>query len=423
MNIFLKPPHQELIKELEAFAPRIERVDYICEDANIADAYIKTWAKTQHAMLQKRKPPRSVVQYLEKIESRGFTSEGILGTVSREIVKLLGSFGFLRHAVPKKYGGAAADVDPISLCVVRRALAEKSTLVDVMFAMQGLGSYPIAIAGSDKIRKEYLPEVAEGNRIAAIGITEPNAGSDMMAIETTAERTSAGYVINGVKTLISNAGIADFYCVFARTGERDGKPVLGAFVVDAKSPGLSLSRKIELVAPHPIGEITFKNVEIPAGNLLGKEDEGFSIAVSTLDLFRTSVAAAAVGMASRALKESLDHAADRKQFGRSLSDFQTVKFELAEMATLLAASELMVFHAAHQKAQGTPAVYPSMAKYYATETAQHIVDRAVQIHGGAGVVKGSAVERLYRSIRALRIYEGATEIQKIIIARHLLGRS
>jgi acyl-CoA dehydrogenase len=292
-----------------------------------------------------------------------------------------------------------------------------------MFAMQGLGSYPITIAGGDKLRKDYLGDVAKGNLIAAIGITEPNAGSDMMSIETSAQRTSNGFVLNGIKTLISNAGIADFYTVFARTGERDGRPTLGAFVVDAKSPGVSLSRKIELVAPHPIGELTFKNVEVPESHVLGKGDDGFAIAVDTLELFRTSVAAAALGMAARAVKETLDHTANRKQFGRQLSEFQTVKFELAEMATLLTTCELMVYHAATQKAAGDAGVYPSMAKYYVTETAQHIIDRAVQLHGGQGVIRGSAVERLYRSIRALRIYEGTTEIQKIIIARHLLGRS
>jgi acyl-CoA dehydrogenase len=421
MNFFLKPFHLELQKELDRFAHRIERVDYICEDASIADAYIKTWAKTQHAMVQKRRSSKTVIQYLKKIESRGFTSEGILGTVSREIVKLLGSFGFLKHCVPSKYGGVSARLDPLALCVIRRALGEKSTLVDVMFAMQGLGSCPITLAGSEALKKEILPDVARGKLIAAIAITEPNAGSDMMSIETTAQKKDNAYLLNGVKTLISNAGIADFYVVLARTGERDGKPALGAFVVDRASPGLSLSRKIELAAPHPIGEITFRNVEVPASNLLGKEDEGFTIVVDTLDLFRTSVGAAALGMATRALKEALDHTAVRRQFGRLLSDFQSVRFDLAEMATSLRASELMVFAAAHERAEGTAGPAASMAKLYATEAAQQIIDRAVQLHGGLGVVRGTPVERLYRSIRALRIYEGTSEIQKVIIARHLLG--
>ncbi|HLG42747.1 MAG TPA: acyl-CoA dehydrogenase, partial [Planctomycetota bacterium] len=279
------------------------------------------------------------------------------------------------------------------------------------------------IAGSEAQRKKWLRGVADGSLIAAIAITEPEAGSDMLSIETRAERTRGGYVLSGTKTLISNAGIADFYVVYARTAEGSARDrgALSAFLVDRKAPGLSLARKLELIAPHPIGELKFDKVQVPADQRIGKEGEGFDLAIRTLEVFRPSVGAAAVGMASRALKESLDHVGRRRQFGQLLSTFQGIKFKLADMATKLRASELMVFSAASSRARGGHGPEASMAKLFATEAAQEIIDDAVQIHGGMGVVRGSAVERLYRSIRALRIYEGTSEIQKIVIARSLTG--
>lgn len=423
MDAYLSPKHRALEKRVETFAERVEMVDYICEDANVADAYIKTWAKTQHAVLARRSAPKGVVQYLRKIESRGFTSEGILGTVSRELVRMLGAEGLLRYVVEARHGGYAPRIDPVALCLIRRSLARRSTLVDMLFTMQGLGSHAITLAGTDAARKRWLPGVADGSLIAAVAITEPEAGSDILSIETRADRTRSGYVLSGCKTLISNAGIADFYVVYARTAEGSSRDpeALTAFVVDRKSPGLSLARKLEVISPHPIGEIRLDKVAVPADHRIGKEGEGFELAMRTLDLFRTSVGAAAVGMASRALRESLDHAGRRKQFGRLLSDFQSIRFKLAEMATQLRAAELMVFSAAWEKARGRTGPESSMAKLFATEAAQHIIDEAVQIHGGMGVVRGSAVERLYRGIRALRIYEGTSEIQKIVIARSLTG--
>lgn len=421
MDAFLKNEHRELQRKLDGFVSKVELADSICEDANLADAYIKTWAKTQHELIAKRKPPRALVQYLDKIEKRGFTTDGILGTVAKEIVRLLGQAGFLKYVVPKKHGGETKEVEATSLCLIRRNLAERSSLADSMFIMQGLGSYPITYAGTEKLRSRYLKAVATGDKIAAFACTEPNAGSDIASMETTAVKKKNGYVLNGVKTLISNAGIADFYVVFAKTDPRAEKRGISAFVVDKEAEGLNLTRRLELMAPHPIGEIELKDAFVPADHRLGGEGDGFSIAVHTLDLFRATVGASALGMASRALKEALVYTTRRRQFGKLLSEFQGIKFAIAEMATELKAAELMVFNAAYQKDHGANTHESSMAKLFATEIAQQVIDRALQIHGGNGVIRGNVVERLYREVRALRIYEGTSEIQKLIIARSLLG--
>lgn len=421
MTGYLGKTHQALQKRAEAFARRVERVDFICEDANVADAYIRSWARTQHALLAAGKS--SVARYLNEIERRGFTSEGILGTVSRELVRLMGAEGLFRHLVPKPYGGVSSRVDPVSLCLIRRVLAERSVLADVLFAVQGLGSYPVTIGGSERLRRRILRGIARGERIPALAMTEPDAGSDILGIETRAVRNSKGWILDGTKTLVSNAGIADLYTVVARTGA-DGsrEPAsLSVFVVDSDSEGVILNRKIELQWPHVIGEVRFRNVLVPPDRIVGRPGQGLRIINRTLELFRASVAAAAVGMARRALEESLDYVGRRRQFGRLLSSFQGIRFKLADMATSLRAAELLVFDAARQRARGRGGAEASMAKLFATETAQKVVDDAVQIHGGLGVIKGTPVERLYRAIRALRIYEGTSEIQRIIIARHLLG--
>lgn len=341
---------------------------------------------------------------------------------ARELVRLMASAGLLRYVVPEAYGGLSPRLDVRSLCLIRDGLAYVSGLADTMFAMQGLGSYPITLAGSEALKRRYLPPVARGEAIAAFALTEPEAGSDVSAIQATANRENDHYELNGIKTFISNAGLADFYVVFAKTNPGQGHRGLSAFVVEASTPGFALDEKLELIASHPIGRVKFERCRIPRDHLLGEEGEGFKIAMQTLDVFRSTVAAAAVGMARRALDEALAYSQRRVQFGRPLAEFQGIQFKLAEMATELEAARLLVYRAAWKKDQGTARVTreSSMAKFYATEVAQRIIDQAVQIHGGQGVVRGSVVERLYREIRALRIYEGTSEIQRIVIARELL---
>ena len=341
---------------------------------------------------------------------------------ARELVRLMAAAGLLRYVVPQAYEGVAPDLDLRSLCIIREGLAYSSGLADTMFAMQGLGSYPITLAGSELLKRKFLPRVASGQAIAAFAVTEPDAGSDVAALQSTARRDGDQYELNGTKTFISNAGIADFYVVFAKTDPDREHKGISAFVVESSAPGLIIERKLELVAPHPIGVVKFQNCRVPCENLLGAEGEGFKVAMKTLDVFRTTVAAAALGMARRAFDEALAYSKKRAQFGRLLAEFQGIQFKLAEMATELEAARLLVYRAAWKKDQGAERVTleSAMAKLYATEAAQRIIDAAVQIHGGYGVVKGYAVERLYREIRALRIYEGTSEIQKVVIARELL---
>lgn len=341
---------------------------------------------------------------------------------AREALRFLAGEGLLRYAAGKNFGGVFEPIDVRSICVIRQALSYYSGLADVMFAMQGLGSYAITIAGAPSLREKLLPRVTRGDAIAAIAITEPEAGSDLAAIATTATRRGSTYLLNGMKRFISNAGIADFYTVFAKTDPAAGHKGISAFVVEKDFDGLRMGERIDVIAPHPLGEIHFENCEVPQSHMLGEEGEGFKIAMRTLDTFRSSVAAAALGMAERALDEAIAFSRRRVQFGQPLSEFQSTKFKIAEMETQLEAGELLTYRAAWLKDRGAPRVtkQASMAKFFSTEAAQQIIDAAVQIHGGAGVVRGAAVERLYREIRALRIYEGTTEIQKLIIASEVL---
>jgi len=308
------------------------------------------------------------------------------------------------------------------LCLAREAIAACSGCADSVYAVQGLGSYPIVRVGSDRLKREYVAEAAQGRAIGAFALTEPEAGSDPAGIQTEARRDGDAYLISGTKTYISNAGLASFYVVFARTGPGAGSKGLSAFVVDAAAPGFQVERQIDLLAPHPIGQLRFDECRVAADRRLGAEGEGLKIALSTLDFFRSSVGAAACGIAARALQEAATYASRRRQFGSALSDFQATRIALADMATELDAARLLVYRAAWTKDGGAARVTreSSMAKLFATEAAQRIVDRAVQIHGSLGVTRGTIVERLYREVRALRIYEGTSEIQRLVIAEQVL---
>lgn len=340
--------------------------------------------------------------------------------VCRRLVADLGQAGFLEYCVP---GGAEFDVRSIAL--LRETLAYHAGLADFAFVMQGLGSGPIALEGSEALRKRYLPRVAAGKSIAALALSEPDAGSDVAALSTRARRDGDHWVIDGTKTWISNGGIADFYVVFARTSDAAGTKAISAIVVDADAPGFSAADRIEIIAPHPMATLRFENCRVPSGNLLGKEGEGFKLAMRNLDVFRTTVAGAALGFARRALDEALTRSRERRMFGHTLGDFQMTQAKLADMATGIEAGALLTYRAAWardvQKRRITSEA--AMAKMHATETAQQVIDAAVQIFGGLGVKKNHPVERLYREVRALRIYEGATEVQKVIIARELLKGS
>jgi alkylation response protein AidB-like acyl-CoA dehydrogenase len=346
----------------------------------------------------------------------------------RELVARLGKAGLLRHCLRAADGGATEDFDARSICLLRQILAHQDGLADFAFAMQGLGSAPLSLAGSERLRAHYLPRVASGEAIAAFALSEPDAGSDVAAMQAAARRDGGSYVLVGSKTWISNGGIADFYCVFARTapGQRrnDGSVSadgISAFVVEPGDRGFSVAERIDAMAPHPLARITFEECRIPAERLIGEEGEGFRIAMRTLDVFRTSVAAAACGFARRAMEEALLHTRSRGMFGRMLADFQLTQTALAEMATALDAAELLTYRAAWLRDSGQPFTSAAaMAKLTATESAQTVIDRALQMFGGRGLVRGEIIERLYREVRALRIYEGASEVQKLIIGRELL---
>jgi alkylation response protein AidB-like acyl-CoA dehydrogenase len=348
---------------------------------------------------------------------------GNVDDICVQLVRKLGASGLLKHAVPAAFGGAADEIESRSLCVLRETLAYRHGLADFAFAMQGLGSGAIALEGSDTLKKAWLPKVAAGAAIAAFALSEPDAGSDVGAMSCAAVRDGDSYVINGEKTWISNGGIADFYTVFARTGEAPGTRGISAFLVPADAPGLKIAERIEVVAPHPLARLVFEDCRIPADHLLGKPGEGFKLAMRTLDIFRASVAAAALGFGRRALDEALTHAKGRKMFGQTLADFQITQAKLADMATTIEGAALLTYRCAWardvQKARTTREA--AMAKLTATEGAQRVIDDAVQILGGRGVVSGAITESLYREIRSLRIYEGASEVQKLIIARDLLG--
>jgi acyl-CoA dehydrogenase len=343
--------------------------------------------------------------------------------VCRDLVAALAEGGWLRYAVPAVAGGRFADLDVRSLCLIRETLARHSGLADFAFAMQGLGSGPITLAGTEEQRAVYLPAVSEGRKIAAFALSEPEAGSDVAALATSAVMDGNSWVLNGAKTWISNGGIADFYTVFVRTGEGEGARGLSAFIVDADAPGLEIEERIDVIAPHPLATLRFADCRLPASALLGRSGDGFKIAMATLDIFRSTVGAAALGFARHALDEALARAGSRQLFGAPMGDLQLVQGMIADMALEVDAAALLVYRAAWTKDKGAPRVTreAAMAKLYATEAAQKVIDRAVQIFGGAGVVSGNAVERLYREIRALRIYEGASEVQKVVIARQALA--
>jgi len=339
----------------------------------------------------------------------------------RSLVAALGREGWLKFTAPGE--GDVEKIDVRTLALIREILARHSGLADFAFAMQGLGAGPISFFGDDEQRKTWLPKTRSGKAIAAFSLSEPASGSDVANISTTARRDGNGFVIDGEKTWISNGGIADFYIVFARTGEAPGARGLSAFVVEAGSPGLKVAERLSTIAPHPLARLRFEGCRVPASALIGRGGDGFKIAMATLDVFRTSVGAAALGFARRALDETLKRAAGRHLFGAPLGDLQMVQGHLADMALEIDAAALLIYRAAWTKDMGAARVTreAAMAKLFATEAAQRVIDNAVQIHGGDGVRSGHPVETLYREIRALRIYEGASDVQKIVIARSVLS--
>ncbi len=340
----------------------------------------------------------------------------------RRIVAEMGRARLLRVCVPTAYGGARENLDVRSLCLAREIMGRASGLADFALAMQGLGSAPITLYGREDQKRSILPRVAAGTALAAFALSEPDAGSDVSAIATTATRDGNSWRLDGVKTWISNAGLAAFYVVFARTGEGSGTKGLSAFVVDADCSGLDASERIEVIAPHPLGTLRLTNCRVPAECMLGQPGEGFKIAMATLDIFRSTVGAAALGFARRALDEAAGRALKRRMFGRVQADFQLTQAKLADMAVLIDAAALLIYRSAWTKdvLGGRVTREASMAKLFATESAQRVIDEAVQIFGGLGVVRGFTVERLYREIRALRIYEGASEVLKLIIASKVI---
>jgi acyl-CoA dehydrogenase len=338
----------------------------------------------------------------------------------RSWVNWLGEAGFLKYVVPAAYGGAHALIDVRSLCILRETLAFVSGLADFALAMQGLGTVPISEFGNEQQRKRYLPRVATGERIAAFAISEEDAGSDVAAMRTAARRDKDDWVIEGQKTWISNAGLAHHYIVFCRLPD-EGERAYGAFIVDAGTPGLDAGTRIEVSAPHPLGKLTFQQCRVPDAARIGMPGDGLRIALATLDKFRPTVGAAALGFARRALHEGLSWSKTRHAFGKPLIDHQMTAARLADMAVDVDASALLVYRAAWLHDQGKRATREAaMAKLFSTEAAQRVADSAVQLLGGRGVMRGATVERLYREVRALRIYEGTSEIQKIVIANQLV---
>lgn len=349
------------------------------------------------------------------VEAEG--AEDRLDDTCRALVRALGEGGWLRYCVPASHGGMHEALDVRSLSIIRETLARHSGLADFAFAMQGLGSGAISVFGSEALRAEYLPAVARGQKIAAFALSEEEAGSDAAAMRSTLREEGGAFILNGEKLWISNGGIADFYCVFAR-----GEAGASAVVVDADAPGFSVPERIDVIAPHPLARIRFDNVRLSRERRIGEEGKGFKVALSVLDIFRTTVGAAALGLARRALEEAGTRALTREMFGATLADLPIAQASLAEMALDVDAAALLVYRSAWVKdTQGRRVTREAaMAKLHATEAAQQVIDKAVQLFGGLGVTKGVKVEELYREIRALRIYEGASEVQKIVIARQLL---
>jgi acyl-CoA dehydrogenase len=346
-----------------------------------------------------------------------------IDTACKKILRLLADAGWLKYVVPKTYGGVFDNLDVRSLCLIRETLARYDGLADFVFAMQGLGSGTITLFGSEEIKNEYLPAVANGEKMAAFALTEIESGSDVANMTTSATVTDDHYLLNGAKTFISNGGIADYYVVFARTGEAPGAKGLSAFILDSDTTGLEIRERIEVIAPHPLATLTFKNCKIPKDKILGDEGSGFKAAMATLDIFRSTVGAAALGFARRALSEAIARTKERHLFGAPLHKLQLVQGMLAECALDVDSGALLIYRAAWTRDTKDRRVTreAAMAKMHATECAQVVIDKAIQIFGGMGVVKGVKVEELYREIRALRIYEGATEVQKVVIAKQLLS--
>ncbi len=346
------------------------------------------------------------------------------GNVDEHCIKLtrqMGEAGWLRYCVPAEYGGALTELDSRSICLLRQTLGYYDGLADFAFVMQGLGSGPISLFGSEALKQKYLPHVASGKMLAAFALSEPEAGSDVAAMTTRAMRTTQGYRLNGVKTWISNADIADFYTVFAQV-ENDEAEGVTAFVVDADTPGLQVTERFDVCAPHPIGTLTFTDCDIPVTQRIGQAGKGFKVAMQNLDVFRASVGAAALGFAEAALDMGIARATTRSMFGATLADLQMTQAAIGDMSTEIDAATLLIYRAAWErdvlKQRTTKSA--AMAKMFATESAQRVIDRCVQLHGGLGVKVGHPMEMLYREIRALRIYEGATEVQQVLIARETM---
>ncbi|MFC4312427.1 acyl-CoA dehydrogenase family protein [Steroidobacter flavus] len=355
----------------------------------------------------------------------GAIDHGDADAACKALVRRLGDAGFLSHCVPRAFGGASEEIDSRALCVLRETLAYHDGLADFAFAMQGLGTGAISLSGSEQMKHRVLPKIAQGALISAFALTEPEAGSDVAAMSASAVKDGNEYVLNGEKTFISNGGIADVYTVFARTGEAPGTRGISAFVVFADTSGFEIVERIQTIAPHPLARIRFNDCRVPATDLLGTPGEGFKIAMRTLDIFRPSVAAAANGFARRALDEAVVHARGRKMFDATLADLPTTQSRLGEMATAIDAAALLTLRTAWQRdVQKRPTTREAaMAKMTATENSQWVIDQALQLFGGRGVRSGEITETLYREIRALRIYEGATEVQKLIIGRELMKSS
>ncbi len=366
---------------------------------------------------------REVAERLETWASANFaeTDHGDVDKACRKLVSVLGRDGWLKFTAPGESENERIDVRTLAL--IRETLARHSGLADFAFAMQGLGAGPISLFGSIEQRNAWLPRTRTGKAIAAFALSEPDSGSDVANIATAARRDGNGFVLDGEKTWISNGGIADFYVVFARTGEAPGARGLSAFIVEADNPGLEIAERLQVIAPHPLARLRFERCRVAPAALIGDAGEGFKIAMTTLDVFRTTVGAAALGFARRALDETLRRAAGRHLFGAPLADLQMVQGHIADMALEIDAAALLVYRAAWTKDMGAARITreAAMAKLFATEAAQRVIDAAVQIHGGDGVRSGHPVETLYREIRALRIYEGASDVQKVVIARSVLS--
>ena len=381
------------------------------------DKNVLPYFDQDHLLLQE-----SARSWVEKNLARDHKDEADTEAAAQRLVRKLGKEELIAYVAPKRFGGVREEIQARDWCLLREELARGSSLADTMFSIQALGSYPITLAGTDDQKLRYLPPIARGEAIAAFALTEPQAGSDIASIQTRAVKRGRDYWITGVKSFVSNAGIAQTYVVFASTDPEKKARGLSAFVAEAGSRGLALKEKTRLLSSHPIGVIAFEDCVVSESNRLGEEGDGTKIALATLDTMRCTVGAAAVGLARKALEEAIRYSRERRQFGQELAQFQGIQFKLADMATELEAARLLVYQAAwsHDHGQADRKKNSSMAKLFATEAAQRIVDQALQIHGGIGLVAETPVARLYNDVRALRIYEGTSEIQKLVIAKELL---